>query len=72
MTPTPNPATIPIPEQEGPSDPRPAWERVAMNLRADPLPNTTPGSEAYLADARLADWMLQGLAPRPGQNIQEP
>jgi hypothetical protein len=40
----------------------PAWERVAMNLRVDPLPNS-PGGEVYLADARLADWMLQGLAP---------
>jgi hypothetical protein len=40
----------------------PAWERVAMNLRVDPMPNS-PGGEVYLADARLADWMLQGLAP---------
>jgi anti-sigma factor RsiW len=48
----------------------PAWERVAMNLRVDPLPNTTPGGEAYLADARLADWMLQGLAPPPGQDLR--
>jgi len=39
----------------------PAWERVAMNLRVDPLPNSVPGGDAYLADARLADWMLQGL-----------
>jgi hypothetical protein len=29
MTSTPDPATIPTPEQEGPVDPRPAWERVA-------------------------------------------
>jgi hypothetical protein len=49
----------------------PAWERVAMNLRADPLPNTTPGGEAYLADARLADWMLHGLAPGPRQGMGE-
>ena len=44
----------------------PAWERVAINLRVDPLPNQ-PDGEVYLADARLADWMLQGLAggPRP-------
>jgi len=49
----------------------PAWERVAMNLRVDPLPNTTPGGEAYLADARLADWMLQGLAPGPGHSMQQ-
>ena len=39
----------------------PAWERVAMNLRADPMPTQT-GGEVYLADARLADWVLQGLA----------
>jgi anti-sigma factor RsiW len=49
----------------------PAWERVAVNLRVDPLPNTTPGGEAYMADARLADWMLQGLAPGAGQNLQQ-
>jgi anti-sigma factor RsiW len=48
----------------------PAWERVAINLRADPLPNT-PGGEVYLADARLADWMLQGLTPAPVQDLRE-
>ena len=47
----------------------PAWERVAVTLRADPLPahpggEATPG-EAYLADASLADWVLQSLSGRP-------
>jgi anti-sigma factor RsiW len=38
------------------------WERVAMTLRADPLP---PENDAIqLADAGLADWMLQGLSEK--------
>jgi anti-sigma factor RsiW len=40
----------------------PAWERVALTLRADPLPNH-PFPDVHLADARLADWMLDGLSP---------
>src|SRR4051812_6479600 len=43
----------------------PAWERVAMTLRVDPLP-TGLDSEPYLADARVADWMLRGLGAAPG------
>jgi anti-sigma factor RsiW len=43
----------------------PAWERVAMTLRADPLP-TGLDSEPYLADARVADWVLRGLGAAPG------
>jgi WhiB family redox-sensing transcriptional regulator len=34
MTSTPDPTTIPTPEQEGPVDPRPAWERVAYTWLA--------------------------------------
>ena len=45
------------------------WERVAMTLDAGPL-NGVPGPPAgtdfpgrtVLADARLADWMLQNLS----------
>jgi anti-sigma factor RsiW len=42
----------------------PAWERVAVTLRADPLP-THPGGEVYLADANLANWVLRSLSGRP-------
>jgi anti-sigma factor RsiW len=45
----------------------PAWERVALTLRVDPLPSGLDG-EAYLADARLADWVLRGLADKPNGN----
>jgi anti-sigma factor RsiW len=45
----------------------PAWERVALTLRADPLPSGFDG-ESYLADARLADWVLRGLAGKPNGN----
>ncbi len=38
----------------------PAWERVAMTLRVDPEP--VRGEGTALADARLADWMLDGLS----------
>ena len=48
----------------------PAWERVAINLRIDPMPSY-PGGETYLADARLADWMLEGLAGTGGSAIDE-
>jgi anti-sigma factor RsiW len=37
----------------------PAWERVAMTLEAGPLP--AEGDQAELADARFADWMIEGL-----------
>ena len=57
-----------LPAPAGPGNPAggvavaeaPAWERVALTLRADPLPSGLDG-EAYLADARLADWVLRGL-----------
>jgi anti-sigma factor RsiW len=41
----------------------PEWERVAMTMEARPLPGETPETHAgpMLADARLADWMLQNL-----------
>ena len=42
-----------------------------MSLRVDPLPSNTPGSEAYLADARLADWVLQGLGPASDAPVGE-
>jgi len=41
--------------------PMPQWERVAMTLRADPLPQTVNDDGIRLADAGLADWMLDGL-----------
>jgi anti-sigma factor RsiW len=45
------------------SAPPPQWERMAMTLRADPLPH--PGDDtSQFADAQLADWMLKGLSPR--------
>ena len=47
----------------------PAWERVAMTLRADPLPSGLD-AEAHLADANLADWMLRGLGAAPQHNPQ--
>ena len=41
----------------------PAWERVAMTLQTDPLPFQPWQARAgpALADARLADWMLEDL-----------
>ena len=42
-----------------------SWERVAITLRVDPLPSGLDG-ESYLADARLADWVLRGLGGSPG------
>jgi hypothetical protein len=41
--------------------PADAWERVALTLRADPMPAGGPNGEVFLADASLADWMLHGL-----------
>ena len=45
----------------------PQWERMAMTLKAEPLP---PAREqtAELNDSRLADWMLNGLG---GKNTHE-
>jgi anti-sigma factor RsiW len=46
-----------------PNAPAPQWERMAMTLRADPLPH--PGDDtSRFADAKLADFMLDSLAPR--------
>jgi anti-sigma factor RsiW len=41
----------------------PAWERVAVTLRADPPPEV--GADVHLADANLADWMVTNLSGRP-------
>jgi WhiB family redox-sensing transcriptional regulator len=52
MTPAmPNPATIPTPtpEQEGPADPRPAWERVAYTWLAREVDAGQPIDPAELA-----------------------
>jgi WhiB family redox-sensing transcriptional regulator len=51
MTPTPDPATIPTPTpgQEGPSDPRPAWERVAYTWLAREVDGGQPVDPAELA-----------------------
>jgi len=51
MTPTPDPATIPIPiqEQQGPVDPRPAWERVAYTWLAREVDAGQPVDPATLA-----------------------
>jgi DNA-binding IscR family transcriptional regulator len=49
MTPTPDPATIPTPEQEGPSDPRPAWERIAYTWLAREVDGGQPVDSAELA-----------------------
>ncbi len=38
----------------------PAWERVAMTLKVDPEP--VRSENTALADARLADWMLDRLS----------
>ena len=39
------------------------WERLAMNLEAEPLPGEAPQSpeRQMLADARLAEWVLRNL-----------
>jgi WhiB family redox-sensing transcriptional regulator len=49
MTRTPDPATIPIQEQEGPSDPRPAWERVAYTWLDREVDADQPVDPATLA-----------------------
>jgi WhiB family redox-sensing transcriptional regulator len=51
MTPTPEPATISIPiqEQEGPVDPRPAWERVAYTWLAREVDAGQPVDPTELA-----------------------
>lgn len=38
------------------------WERVAMTLRVDTVPREVTDN-MQLADARMADWMLEGLSP---------
>lgn len=37
------------------------WERMAMTLRAEPVPAPDPELPVRFADATLADWMLDGL-----------
>jgi WhiB family transcriptional regulator, redox-sensing transcriptional regulator len=49
MTPTPDPATIPIQDHEGPSDPRPAWERVAYTWLAQEVDGGQPVDPTELA-----------------------
>jgi WhiB family redox-sensing transcriptional regulator len=51
MTPTPDPTTIPTPnrEQEGPVDPRPAWERVAYTWLAREVDGGQPVDPTTLA-----------------------
>jgi hypothetical protein len=51
MTRTPDPATVPIPiqEQEGPVDPRPAWERVAYAWLAREVDHGQPVDPPELA-----------------------
>jgi Transcription factor WhiB len=49
MTPTPDPATIPIQDHEGPSDPRPAWERVAYTWLAHEVDGGQPVDPTELA-----------------------
>ncbi len=49
MTPRPDPVTIPTPEQEGPSDPRPAWERIAYTWLAREVDQGQPVDPAELA-----------------------
>src|SRR6266508_4848544 len=51
MTPTPDPTTIPTPiqEQDGPSDPRPAWERIAYTWLAHEIDAGQPVDPATLA-----------------------
>jgi WhiB family transcriptional regulator, redox-sensing transcriptional regulator len=51
MTPTPDPTTIPTPiqEQEGPVDPRPAWERVAYAWLAREVDQGQPVDPTKLA-----------------------
>jgi transposase-like protein len=51
MTPTPDPTTIPIPnpEQGGPTDPRPAWERIAYAWLAREVDHGQPVDPAELA-----------------------
>jgi WhiB family transcriptional regulator, redox-sensing transcriptional regulator len=51
MTRTPDPTTIPTPnpEQEGPAEPRPAWERVAYTWLAREVDHGRPVDPAALA-----------------------
>ena len=64
------PPPNPLPPAAVSVAPAPAWERVAMTLNAGPLPGEItddPGRTA-LADARLANWMLQNLGV-PAQGV---
>jgi WhiB family redox-sensing transcriptional regulator len=72
MTPTPDPATIPTPEQEGPSDPRPAWERIAYTWlsrevdHGQPIDPTTLAREVSVAPGFARDLLrlLRGQRDR--------
>lgn len=49
--------------------PAPEWEQVAMSLRVDPLPTATDATTTQFADARFADWMIDGLGfPANGEH----
>jgi WhiB family transcriptional regulator, redox-sensing transcriptional regulator len=61
MTPTLDPATIPIQEQDRPADPRPAWERIAYTWLArevdqgQPVDPTTLAGEVSVAPGFARD-----------------
>ncbi len=64
MTPTPDPATIPIPiqEQQGPVDPRPAWERVAYTWLAREVDGGQSVDSAELArEVSVVPGFVHGL-----------
>lgn len=46
------------------STPAPAWERMAMTLRPEPLVPLDDRGAVQLADAQLADWMLLNLSQK--------
>lgn len=56
----------PSPAEPAPLAIAPAWERVAMTLRADPRPGATDGSPPLDHYAAAVDWMLDGLLPAAG------
>jgi anti-sigma factor RsiW len=49
------------------TDTGPDWSRVAVDLHVDPLPRAEweVNDRQMFADARLAEWMMDGLAGRP-------
>jgi len=72
MTRTPDPTIIPTPEQEGPVDPRPAWERVAYTWLArevdagQPVDPTELAAEVSVAPGFAGDlvWVLRAHRQR--------